>query len=324
MKKLKKLMMVYLMLFMVKLPVFSTGYPVFDISNFMNTLSQLYATYQEIQNTIEQVQNTYKQIEQAAQQVASINWDDLSSIGDNFSGLNLAENPFETITATYNSAQDITRYVNKRMNSVNRLTDLLEKESISFGGMKVSVADLCGVDDGDGGVDAIGFGKHIGDTIADRAEEVADGWENGLSYEQKRKVWREYGMSPRNYAMNQLVSHNLNEMSKEANIKSTSVSITDEITQQKAELEYVKKIARDTPEGSLKAKLEGQIEIELKNLEEIQEMNINLTKLIGQVANEYTVSETKERLKLQEKLDAEKKEKQDTTPAGITEDVKIY
>ena len=80
---------------------------VLDVANLMQTIETVYQTYQEIQVAIENVQNTYKQIEQAAQQMATINFDDLQNLGDNFSGMK--DNPFEFITGVRNSAQDITK-----------------------------------------------------------------------------------------------------------------------------------------------------------------------------------------------------------------------
>ena len=121
--------------------LFAQGYPVLDVANLMQSIESVYQYYQQIQNTIEQVQNTYKQIEQAAQQMASMNWDDLKDLGKNFNGM--SENPFEVITGVRNSAQDITKAVNKNMNKVNALQDSLTKESIQFGDMKFSVGELC-------------------------------------------------------------------------------------------------------------------------------------------------------------------------------------
>ena len=144
MKKIKKIM-VSMIFFITLSSLCFAQFAVLDAANLTNSIEQLYNTYQQIQHAIEQVQNTYKQIEQAAQQVASMNWNDLSNLGENFSGM--AENPFEVITGVHKSAQDITKAVNDRMNDWNRLSDSLQRETISFGGMNVSIADLCGVGD---------------------------------------------------------------------------------------------------------------------------------------------------------------------------------
>ena len=139
MKKIKVLILALAISF-AGTSVFAQGYPVIDVANLMESIESVYQYYQQIQQTIEQVQNTYKQIEQAAQQMASMNWDDLKNLGDNFSGM--GDNPFEVITGVRNSAQDITKAVNKNMNKINDFQDSLTKKSISFGGQQVSMADL--------------------------------------------------------------------------------------------------------------------------------------------------------------------------------------
>ena len=132
MKKIKKLIVSLILLMTLSSSCFAQ-FAVLDVANLTNAIQQMYQTYQQIQHAIEQVQNTYKQIEQAAQQVASMNWDDLSNLGDNFAGMD--KNPFEVITGVHKSAQDITKAVNDRMNDWNRLADSLQRETISFGVM---------------------------------------------------------------------------------------------------------------------------------------------------------------------------------------------
>ena len=131
MKMMRRFFVSVLLLLMVTSSSFAQ-FAVLDVANLMNSIEQLYQTYQQITHAIEQVQNTYQQIEQAAKQVMSMDWDNLSNLGDNFAGM--AENPFEVITGVRNSAQDIVKEVNRKMNDWNRLTDLLTDETISSKG----------------------------------------------------------------------------------------------------------------------------------------------------------------------------------------------
>lgn len=265
---------------------------VLDAANLLNAIEQVYQTYQQIQNAIEQVQNTYKQIEQAAQQVASMEWDDLSNLGENFAGM--SENPFEVITGVRNSAQDITKAVNNRMNDWNRLADSLTAETISFGGMNVSVADLVGA--GDEEKNIAGFMNNAWEHIEDQADAVAAGYEGELSYQQKRAIMRQYGMSPRNYAKMQYANYQLDNLVTEANVKGTAKAMTEELKKQEANVAALKQMIRDTPEGSLKASMEAAAMVEVQTLAEMQNMSTKLQ----QVMSMYSAYITQEQRQMYE------------------------
>ncbi len=217
MKKIKGIIAGFVLSVFAGQSIFATGTPVLDIANLMNAVEQLYSYYQQVQNTIEQVQNTYTQIEQAATQMASVNWDDLKNLGDNFQ--NVGENPFEVITGVRNSAQDITKAVNAQMNKVNNLTDSLTKKSISFGGMNVSIADLCGA--GDPGKNLLNFTENAWNHTVSSTEDAVAGYVGKLDYKQKQKIMKKYGMSPRNYATLELANYQLSELVKSSNIEGT-------------------------------------------------------------------------------------------------------
>lgn len=216
MKKIKGAIIALMIVFMSQ-NIFAQGMAVFDAANLMNAIEQLYSYYQQVQNTIEQVQNTYTQIEQAATQMASVNWDDLKNLGDNFK--NVGENPFEVITGVRNSAQDITKAVNNQLNKVNELTDSLTKKTISFGGMNVSVADLCGA--GEPGKNLLGFAENAWNHTVSSAEDTVAGYTGKLTYKQKQAIMKKYGMSPKNYATIELANYQLSELTKSSNVKGT-------------------------------------------------------------------------------------------------------
>ncbi len=226
---------------------------VLDAANLIQTIETVYQTYQQIQVAIENVQNTYKQIEQAAQQMATINFDDLKNLGDNFSGIK--DNPFEFITGVRNSAQDITKSVNKQMNKVNNLRDSLTKQSIKFGGMEVSVADLCGA--GDAEKDLIGFTKNAWNSLVDSTKDAVAGYVGKLDYKQKEAIAKQYGMSPENYASLTLANYQLSEAVKESVMLSTTEGMSKDLEEIMAEAEALKQVSDKLPEGNIN----GQVQL---------------------------------------------------------------
>ena len=290
---------------------FAQGMPVLDVANLMNAIEQLYQYYQQIQNTIEQVQNTYTQIEQAAQQMASMNWDDLKDLGSNFDGV--GENPFEVITGVRNSAQDITKAVNKNMNKVNALKDSLTKESISFGGMKVSVADLCGA--GEPGKNVLGFAKNAWNHTVDTSKKAVAGYVGKLSYGQKQKIMRQYGMSPENYATLELANYQLSELVKDANVKSTVQGQKQILEDCENDANAIATLAKNLPDGSVFAATQLVASGLAQTERMMGNMHNSISKGFGMVSSYISSKMTEEAVKRQADYEkSEKFEEQASTP----------
>lgn len=295
MRKIRALFFL-LMVGMAGTPVFTSGYPVLDIANLMNNIEELYQFYQQIQQTIEQVQNTYRQIEQAAQQVQGMNWDDLKNLGDNFSGM--SDNPFEVITGVRNSAQDITAAVNKNMNRVNELRNALQAESISFGGVDFSVADLCGAS-GKEDKNVFGFALNAWEYTHKKAAEAAKGYAGKLTYDQRRAIMRKYGMSAENYATTEIVQYQLDNLVQDSNISATTEAIRKKAEQVMAEAELVKKMADNTADGDVKGLSQLQVKTTAMLLEKSNEMTAAVEKQSGLFSNWIFTNKAREELEKQ-------------------------
>lgn len=280
-------------------------FAVLDMANLVNSIEQLYQTYQQITHAIEQVQNTYQQIEQAAKQVMSMDWDNLSNLGENFAGM--SENPFEVITGVRNSTQDIVKEVNKKMNDWNRLSDMLTDETIKFGGMSVSVADLVGAGDPD--KDATSFMDNAWTYVSKTGERMAEGYTGKLTPEQKRAIMKEYGMSPRNYAQLQFANYQLDKMVRESNVMGTFEALRDTTEKQIASANALKMMIQNTPEGSLKASMETAQMIEIETLLSTQDVANKLQRYLSMYSQHLTAEKTKEyQQRLEEMREAEEAE----------------
>ena len=305
MRKIKALILAMALAF-AGTAAFAQGYPVIDVANLVQSIEAVYQYYQQIQQTIEQVQNTYKQIEQAAQQMASMNWDDLKKLGDNFSGM--GNNPFEVITGVRNSAQDITKAVNKNMNKINDFQDSLTKKSISFGGQKVSVSDLCGT--GKPGDNIFGFVKNAWDYSTDTENGVfsdaVKAYSGKLSYRQKQAIMRKYGMSPKNYATLELANHELSELMKSSNLAGTLEYQTQILTEAENDAHALQTLAHEMPDCSVFAATQLVNSGLATTIRSLGKLEQSLARGFGTISHYFYSQKTKESIERQKKADEEK------------------
>lgn len=321
MKKIRALLLA-LLLGVGGTSAFAQGYPVLDVANLMESIESVYQYYQQIQNTIEQVQNTYKQIEQAAQQMASMNWDDLKNLGDNFSGM--GDNPFEVITGVRNSAQDITKAVNKNMNKINDFQDSLTKKSISFGGQNVSMADLCGA--GDPGDNIFGFTKNAWDYTTDTENgafsDAVKAYTGKLSYRQKQAIMRKYGMSPKNYATLELANHELSELMKSSNIIGTIDYQKQILTDAENDANALQTLAQNCPDGSIFAATQLVNSGLATTIRSLGKLEQSMARGFGTISQYLSSQKTKEAVEQQQNAEAEEQEKtQSAQSSGINSDL---
>lgn len=318
MRKIKILIMTAL-LGIASSGVFAQGYPVLDVANLMESIEAVYQYYQQIQNTIEQVQNTYKQIEQSAQNMMTMNWDDLKDLGKNFDGM--GDNPFEVITGVRNSAQDITKAVNNNMNKINALQDSLNKESIEFGGQKVSVADLCGAGD-DPGKNIFGFTKscweYTTDTENGAFSDAIKAWEGKLTYAQKQAIARKYGMSPRNYATLSYGNIMLDNLVQESGLWTTEAGQRKIFEDIEMDANAISMLAKQSPDGSTYAQCQlinsslAQLDRNLGNL------HSSLNRGIGLIGSKIKGDESKKAVAGQEKYEKSENAEKNTTSGSIS------
>ena len=162
--------------------VSATGYPVFDISGWLTAIDQLYEQYDMVMNAVTQVENQYTQIQQAVERAKSIDWENIRFDGD-----------FDI----RNDIKDANRRVNSLLTQGRRIKETLTSQSIDCGGVRYSIADLCGM----GSADHNFFSacKDVEKYMSSSMSFAVDAITEGLTEEQKMLIWRKYGISPRNY-----------------------------------------------------------------------------------------------------------------------------
>ena len=162
--------------------VSATGYPVFDISGWLTAIDQLYEQYDMVMNAVTQVENQYTQIQQAVERAKSIDWENIRFDGD-----------FDI----RNDIKDANRRVNSLLTQGRRIKETLTSQSIDCGGVRYSIADLCGM----GSADHNFFSacKDVEKYMSSSMSFAVDAIAEGLTEEQKMLIWRKYGISPRNY-----------------------------------------------------------------------------------------------------------------------------
>ena len=318
MKKIRTLIM-ELLLGLAGTSAFAQGYPVLDIANLMESIESVYQYYQQIQNTIEQVQNTYTQIEQAAQQMATMNWDDLKDLGRNFDGL--SSNPFEAITGVRNSAQEITAAVNENMNKINAFQESLTKKTISFGGMNVSVADLCA---GNPNNNIFGFTQNAWDYTTDTENgafsDVVKGYTGKLSYWQKRQIMKKYGMSPENYATLELANYELSEIVKSSNILGTLEYQERLLEESLSDANALQLLAEKCPDGSIYAATQLNTSALATGIRALGGLQRSINQGVGVISNYIFSEKTKDAVEQQANYEKQEKQKESLNGSSMKAD----
>ncbi|MBR3544311.1 MAG: hypothetical protein IKN82_11555 [Treponema sp.] len=262
---------------------YATGYPVLDLSNLMENIEGVYQYYIQVQNMIEQVQNTYQRIQQAVKLVQSINFDKLSKVGENFKDAASSGNPFEMITAVHDSAHDITKAVDDELSKVTNLRNQLAAKSITFGGMKVSMADLCGA--GTPGVNIGTFYQGAIEHTKNTAKKIGRVWSEGLTYKEKRKIWRHFGMSPERFGFLKATQYNLSKVSEESNLKGTGDGIKQIMTDIMKGNAMITKMIHENGDDSLKsAAQETTVAVNATN-KAVGDLNTSVQGFQGLVSN---------------------------------------
>lgn len=166
---------------------FSTGYPVFDASNWLGTIDQLFQMYDMVQNTITQIENQYKSIQQAVERAKAIDWDNIRFDGD-----------FDI----RNDIKDANKRVNRMLTQMRNIKETLTTPSINCGNVKYSIADLCGassIDVGEGRKNLLTAVSDYRHYMTSTMKSAVASLEEGLNNDQKKAIWRKYGISPQNY-----------------------------------------------------------------------------------------------------------------------------
>lgn len=282
---------------------YATGYPVLDISNLMENIEGVYQYYIQVQNMIEQVQNTYQRIQQAAKMVQSINFDRLSKVGENFKDAASSGNPFEMITAVHDSAHDITKAVDGELSKVTNLRNALAAKSITFGGMKVSMADLCGA--GEPGVNIGTFYQGAIEHTKKTAQKIGRNFTKKLTYKEKKDIWRHFGMSPENFAMLKATQYNLSKVSGESNLKGTGEGIKQIMTDIMKGNAMITKMIHENGDDSLKsAAQETTVAVNATN-KAVGDLNTSVQGFQGLVSNYINMKTTEEAMAKMEDYKAE-------------------
>lgn len=296
--------------------VFAAGFPVFDIAAFTNALENLYAQYQSIQNTVEQVQNTYRQIEQATKQMASFDMNEILALGNNFG----SGNPFEIVAGVQKTAQDMEKIVKKQINRVNDVKASLTNKSISFGGMNVSVADLCGAGDG---TNITGFVKNAWEYTEEATKEAVKAYTEGLTYEEKMAILKKYGISPEDYAKLELANYQMSELVKDSNIAATAEGREATLMAMKDAANALKTISQNAPDGSVVAQAEATVMGISSIIDSTAQLNDTITQIVGLMSSKISSDKASENQKKREEIENDNQKKKDIKKSGAIDEAAL-
>ena len=198
----KKLGFIALCFCIICSPVAASGYPTFDVTQMMNALSQIYQTYDEINAMIESVENGYKKIEQGINMVKSFNFEEMSL--EDWSSEGGLKGAWENIGKSRTRLRQAGGYVSQKQEEMAAIKKKLNSDVISFNGVNYSIEDLVGM--GGETKSIFGLAANMADYAMDKYEKIAEDKANGLSENERRNIWKYYGVSPEVFYMGEAVS----------------------------------------------------------------------------------------------------------------------
>lgn len=150
----------------------------FDATNWMTAIEKLYATYDEVQNSIKMIEQNYQKMQHMINEAQSLDWENIQWDGD-----------FDF----RNELKDADAQINKRLSYLRRAEDCFEKKTIKFGNSSFSYADLMTEEGWNG------MGRAFADSSDNSFKNACDAWTAKLTDKQKRKILRQYNVTPSNY-----------------------------------------------------------------------------------------------------------------------------
>jgi hypothetical protein len=152
---------------------------------WLQALDSFYKEYDMVMNTITQIDQGYQMIKMYADQAKSWQLNDMQGI--------------DNIDDFRNELTGSIKSVNRQMNNVRHMRDLLTKYQIPFGDSSYTIADMCG--QGKTGVNITDAVNSVMLGTESNFEQAAVAWSAGLTPEQGAAIWRKWGLYPKNYAM---------------------------------------------------------------------------------------------------------------------------
>lgn len=295
----RKLLMLYSVLFCLPSASMAQGYPVIDVTNWLAAIDQLYSNYDMVMNTIKQLEQAYQQYQFYLEQAKSWDLDNIQWDGD----LDFRD-----------EIKDVTRSVNKQLTNLRKIEEIFTTKQYSVGGMTFTVADLVGA--GNDEKDLASVLKGVGKEFKNSWDYAADALVNGLSEEQGRAIWQKYGISPRNYTYMQQKKMMLKEVSSRIMASATEEAIA---MQTEADLALSNEIVSQatTGEEHTEKELLQQILVLLReNRIGLSELESALNQASAQTAWQQAIEDEKEiqdmEAKARLKMESVTREQQDS------------
>lgn len=278
--------------------VHASGYPVFDLTAMMNAIQQIYQTYDEINSMIEQVENGYKQIEQGINMVKSFNFEEMSL--EDWSSEGGLKGAWENIGKSRTRLRQAGGYVSQKQEEMAAIKKKLNSNIISWNGTNYSIEDLVGM--GGESKSIFGLAANMADYAMDRYETAASGWAEGLSENERRNIWKYYGVSPEVFKMGECVS-GLTEGLIEGSLGTLTKDFDSAYdAQTEAELQEALAIG-DAADGtdSTVTHLQHVQDTEMRVYKGIRDMNKDLKLLLGVLAEKEYREKYEEQVQLRKK-----------------------
>ena len=259
---------------------------VFDPTNWLTAIDTLYSSYDMVMNTLKQIEQAYQQYQFYLEQAKSWNLDNISWDGD----LDFRD-----------EIKSVTNRVNKQITNIRKIEEIFTTKQYSAGGMTFTVADLVGAGNRDR--DLLDVMRNVGNEMKNSWDLAAEALVNELSEDQKRAIWRKYGISPLNYTYMQQKKQLLQGVADQFIAYAAAESEALE-AQAEADLALADAVVQEATNGSehTEKELLQQLLVLCRELiKNISDLKLSVRQAAGQTALQQALDEEKE---LQRQRDA--------------------
>ncbi len=170
------------------------NYPVFDQAGWLVAIKNLYQGYDQFMNTLTMIEQNYTQMQQAYERAKS--W--------NFESLDFNDGNFLKNIDIRDELKDAGTQINRELNNIRKIRDTFRKKNIVMNGHSYSLKDLAGLGDADRTL--LDMASDTAYVAKDSLRSAALAFAQGVTEEQAKEIYAEYGVSPKNFGMIQPIS----------------------------------------------------------------------------------------------------------------------
>ena len=167
---------------------------VFDLTSHLDAIDNFYQGYDQIMNTIKMIEQQYQQIQMAIESAKNLDWKNISWDGD---------------LDFRNEIKNATSQVDRILKRTQKIQSIFTNKKMTCGGVSYSMMDLVG--QGNENKNIFTAFKDGSNAVLASLKNAANSFSKEMTDDEKKTLWKKYGLSPQNYFYTQTLKDNMKE-----------------------------------------------------------------------------------------------------------------